>query len=164
MRGDSDFSPDVCVGQGVGVGKLEGGLSFYWGSRAVLRAGCGPRGRRGLRACCGSSRPLPTPGGGCGRENSNTRTQTNKQQQQKSPGTGGDGKALGGGAAGRALRAERSRSRGESPQGGDTAGSPGVSPGPAPGKVAQAGGRVPVAAVRSGHERAAFWRSAVSCH
>lgn len=57
MRGDSDFSPDVCVGQGVGVGKLgwRGGLSFYLGGPLVRRAGCRARGPGGPPSCRGAA-------------------------------------------------------------------------------------------------------------
>lgn len=63
MRGDSDFSPDVCVGQGVGVGKSEGGLSFYFGSPAVSRAGCGARGAAEVPGGGGGSAAAAAPPG-----------------------------------------------------------------------------------------------------
>lgn len=192
MRGDSDFSPDVCVGQGVGVGKLEGGLSFYLGSPAELRAGCGARGAAEVPGGGGGSAAAAAPPGapadsgrglrmGSARsprkklQHPNTKRphQTNKNQQGKGgkwegagrwsrgQGAGGSGQSGSAALAGPGLRRVPAARRA-------TAGTPGVSPGPGTEEswrsYAAAPLRVPVVAVRSGDERSAFWRSAVSCY
>lgn len=90
MRGDSDFSPDVCVGQGVGMGKLEGALLLFRrpsGAQSRLRA----RGAAELPGGGGASATAAAPPGappdsgrrvrmgsaGAPRKNSNT-LNTNK--------------------------------------------------------------------------------------
>lgn len=162
MRGDSDFSPDVCVGQGVGVGKLEGGLSFYLGSPAELRAGCRARGAAEVPGGGGGSAAAAAPPGapadsgrglrmGSARsprkklQHPNTKKPPNKQKISRE--REGNGKVLGGGAAGKALAAAgraaarrwRGRGCGESPQRGEPPrGPPGSAPGRAPRKVGAA--------------------------
>lgn len=141
MRGDSDFSPDVCVGQGVGVGNLEGGLSFYLGSPAARRAGCGAAKVPGGGGASAAAAAPPAPsrlraGGADGQRGGSAKkpnTQTNKQKNHQEK--GGNGKVLRGGAAGKALpaagrAAARGRGRGGSCSAESTAGTPGVTPGP----------------------------------
>lgn len=125
-------------------GSWRGGLSFYLGSPAALRAGCGARGAAEVPGGGGGSAAAAAPpgappdsgrglrmgSGGAPRKNSNTQTQTNKQQQNKiTRKRGRNGKVLGGGAAGKALpaagtAAARGRSRGESLQRGGHRGDP----------------------------------------
>lgn len=66
MRGDSDFSPDVCVGQGVGVGKGGGGclLLFRRPTLAQNRLqGQRPRRAGELPGGGGGSAPASAPPG-----------------------------------------------------------------------------------------------------
>lgn len=146
MRGDSDFSPDVCVGQGVGVGKSEGGLSFYFGSPALSRAGCGaaevPGGGGGSAAAADPPGSPPDSGrgvrmGSAGAprkkpQHPNTNKQTKHQEK------GGMGRCRAVEPRGRRCRQRAQRQRGESLQRREHRGDPRVTPGPAPSKVGPA--------------------------
>lgn len=178
MRGDSDFSPDVCVGQGVGVGNLEGGLSFYLGSPAARRAGCGaakvPGGGGASAAAAAPPGPLPTAGrgvrtGSAGAPRKNpTPKQINKKITRK---RGETGRCCAVEPRARRCGSGQSGSAGPEPRRVPAApraprAPPGSPPGPAPRKVGPALRplRVPAAADGSGDERSAFWRSVVSCY
>lgn len=165
-----------------------GGVSFYLGGPLVRGAGCGARGPRGAGELPGggggsapAAAPVTTPGGGCGwarrrpspKKISPQRPQNPKpKRQQQKKGFAGR-RCRGRGAAGSAVPRRVPAARGAAGRRGP-AGPPGPRSAPGPGSEeslpgslrppCSAAGCGPVAAVRSGAKRSAFWRSVVSCY
>lgn len=157
MRGDSDFSPDVCVGQGVGVGKRGargGGSPFIWAAHWCAEPAAGPAAPGGPASCrgaAGAPRLLRLPSrhraGGAAGHGGVPLQKKYPPNAPKTPSPRDNNKKkglLGGGAAGGALPAARypgaSLQRGEPPAGAAPPGPPGPGqpPGPAARKVCPA--------------------------